>query len=316
MAQAARVVATFAPQAVYASPLGRAQQTAACLAGPLGLPVRTDGGLREWHRTERLHEVSVRMASWLVRWLRGGETCAVVVSHASPLLALLRSALYLPHVGWYRTGHPERLELSSADRFEVSMASVFELVLEPACVTARCVCHARPRVLSVWNRHAVAHLPRPVVGDGENRVIRRPNRLNLIGYGAWSPSAVVRDGLPRREPLGGFDRIGIGGQVLSPGAGPMLAGVARVAGGCRPSTRRNPVEPPRSLGSAETVGTRSRLSAGIGATRCVFSPASAHRRSAPGSCSRADRRGSCGSSRRVWRRGCRGAPSGPPRGRC
>lgn len=183
--QAARAVQPHAPQAVYTSPLVRAQQTAACIAECLAQPARTEGALREWHRTERLYDVSARMAGWLVRWLRGGETCAVAVSHASPLLAILRSALYLPHVGWYRTGHPERLEISSADGFEVSMASVFELVFEPTAVTARCLFHPLPRVLSVWNRRTLTSLPRPVVGDRESRIVRRPNWLGLVGYGAW-----------------------------------------------------------------------------------------------------------------------------------
>jgi len=181
--QAARAVQPYAPQAVYTSPLVRAQQTAACIAECLAQPVRPDGALREWHRTERLYDVSARVAGWLVRWLRSGEACAVAVSHASPLLALLRSALYLPHVGWYRTGHPERLEISSADRFEVSMASVFELAFEPTAVTARCLFHPQPRVLSVWNRRTLTSLPRPVAGDLENRVVRRPNWVGLVGYG-------------------------------------------------------------------------------------------------------------------------------------
>lgn len=183
--QAARAVRRYAPQAVYTSPLVRAQQTAACIAERLVQSVRPDGALREWHRTERLYDVSARVAGWLVRWLRGGETCAVAVSHASPLLAILRSALYLPHVGWYQSGHPERLELSSADRFEVSMASVFELAFEPTSVTARCLFHPQPRVLSVWNRRTLTSLPRPVAGDLENRVVHRPNWVALVGYGLW-----------------------------------------------------------------------------------------------------------------------------------
>jgi hypothetical protein len=106
----------------------------------------------------------------------------VVVSHASPLLALLRSALYLPHVGWHVTGHPEQMELSSGDRFEVSMASVFELTIEPRVVTARCLFHPSPRVMAVTNGRIVSSLPRPVPGHGETHELRRTNWLHLLGY--------------------------------------------------------------------------------------------------------------------------------------
>lgn len=115
-AQAAATLRAFAVAMIYSSPLARAAQTAETIQRTLGAAVRVDAELREWHRTESLYEVSVRMARWLVGWLRGGEPCAVAVSHASPLLALLRSALYLPHVGWWKPGQPEALELSSGDR--------------------------------------------------------------------------------------------------------------------------------------------------------------------------------------------------------
>lgn len=182
-AQAAEVVRPFGPVAVYSSPLVRAVQTAECVGGRIGCVVRCAGDLREWHRTERLYEVSVRLGRWLVRWLRGGEGCAVVVSHASPLLALLRSALYLPHVAWHKPGCPDCLEVSSGDRFEVSMASVFELEFGRCRVAARCLFHPEPRMQHcAWGR-PIVRLPRPVLGHGENRVLRRANWLALVGYG-------------------------------------------------------------------------------------------------------------------------------------
>lgn len=184
VAQAVRVLRRFQPEVIYCSPLARAAQTAEHIAGALGLSIRRQDDLREWHRTERLYEVSGRATRWLVGWLRSGQTCAVVVGHASPLLAILRSALYLPQVGWHKMGCPDRLELSSGDRFEVSMASVFELCIEPGCVTARCVFHPHPRIQHHHRGSLVQRLPRPVPGSGENRVLRRPNRLHLVGYRA------------------------------------------------------------------------------------------------------------------------------------
>jgi broad specificity phosphatase PhoE len=186
-AHAATVLPKFAPVLIHTSPLARARQTAERIGQVLGLPVRSDSELREWHRTEALHEVSVRLARWLVHWLRGSEPCAVVVSHASPLLAILRSALYLPHVGWWKTGHPHRIEISSGDQFEVSMASVFELVIEPRCVTARCLFHPHPRIHHYQHGVPRERLPRPVLGTRENRFLRRPNWLHLLGYRPGTP---------------------------------------------------------------------------------------------------------------------------------
>ena len=180
--QAAPILRPFKPSVVHTSPLARTQQTAELLAGPLGCRIRADSDLCEWNRTERLHEVSVRLTRWLVRWLRDGEPCAVAVSHASPILAILRSALYLPHVAWHKTGFPDALEVSSADRFEVSMASVFELAIDPGRVTARCLFHPRPRILHARPGCILEHLPRPVPGHGENVLVERPNWLRLIGY--------------------------------------------------------------------------------------------------------------------------------------
>jgi broad specificity phosphatase PhoE len=180
--QAAGILAVYHPVRVYSSPLVRAQQTAERIGRQLQLPVRVNGELGEWQRTESLHEVSVRLTGWLVGWLRGDEPCAVVVSHASPLLAILRSALYLPHLSWYKAGAPDMLELSGGDRFEVSMASVFEVLFESHAVTARCVFHPQPRIHHTQQGIMRPGLPRAVPGSAENRLVRRANWLHLVGY--------------------------------------------------------------------------------------------------------------------------------------
>ncbi len=180
--QAAMVVRPYGVTAVYSSPLMRTWQTAERLGARLELAPQVVGDLREWHRTERLYEVSVRMARWLAQWLRGGrEACAVVVSHASPLLAILRSALYLPQVNWHKPGCPDVLEVSSGDRFEVSMASVFEVEFSAREVIARCLFHPSPRVQHRGRDGAYGRLPRPVLGHGENLVVRRGNWLRVVG---------------------------------------------------------------------------------------------------------------------------------------
>jgi len=189
--QSAAVVATHLPRCVYSSPLTRAWQTAECIARRSSCPLRIEPALTEWHRSEKLYEVSVRSTSWLVRWLRGPEPCAVVVSHASPLLALLRSALFLPHVGWHHAGHPERLQLASADRFEMSMGAVFELLITAGAVRAACLFHPQPRVLSQVRGRCLARLPRPGAGGGENLCLRRKNWLALIGAGSAADLRVL-----------------------------------------------------------------------------------------------------------------------------
>lgn len=193
-AQAAAALADSTAGAVYTSPLARTRQTAECVGRMLHVPVRLAGDLREWHRTERLYDVASRLTRWLVQWLRGTDTSAVVVSHASPLLAILRSALYLPHVGWHRSGQPDVLEVSSGDRFEVTMASVFELVFESRCVTARCRFHPEPRILHCLHGTLRRRLPRPVPGSGENRLVRRMNWLALLGVSSVElPDPADRD---------------------------------------------------------------------------------------------------------------------------
>ncbi len=184
--QAAAVVRQYQPARVHSSPLTRTLQTAQVIAGEIGAPLSMGAELREWHRTERLHDVSMRMARWLVQWLHGDEACAAVVSHASPLLGILRSALYLPHVAWHRTGRPDLLVVDSCDQFEVSMGSVFEIVFEPAVVTARRLFHPRPKLLYVYRGRKLTGLPRIVCGTPERVEIQRPNRLALLGYRACS----------------------------------------------------------------------------------------------------------------------------------
>lgn len=180
--QVAEQLPRFDPQRMYVSPLTRTCQTADEIRRQIGCPVRIDSRLREWHRTERLHEVGARLAGWLIDWLRSEDQCTVVVSHASPLLAILRSALYLPHENWHKPGQPDVLELSSADRFEVSMASLFEIVVTPRTVTARRLFHPAPRVQYEHAGVRQACLPRPLVGSGENDCVERPNLLHLLGY--------------------------------------------------------------------------------------------------------------------------------------
>jgi broad specificity phosphatase PhoE len=179
--QAAAVVAPFQPATIHASPLARTATTAEILRQRLGCPRRIDTDLREWHRTERLHDVSTRLTRWLVAWLRGPERCAVAVSHASPILALLRAALYLPNVNWHRPGDFYTIELSSADRFDVSMASVFDLLITPTHVTATCLFHPTPRIHHRRPRGYLERPPRPVPGLGENTTLTRPNFLPLLG---------------------------------------------------------------------------------------------------------------------------------------
>jgi broad specificity phosphatase PhoE len=187
--QAAEVLKGYAAARIYSSPLTRAVQTAEWIRAITFVPLRIDSELKEWHRTERLYEVSQRSARWLVRWLAGPEPGAIVVGHASPLLAILRSALYLPHFVWHAPGRPEVLRVSSCDRFEISMGSITLLEIDPRYVTATMLFHPEPRVIDTCSRPARRCLPRPVFGHGENAFVRRPNMLNLIGYRAQAHPA-------------------------------------------------------------------------------------------------------------------------------
>ena len=171
------------PVAVHSSPLARAYQGAALVADALQLPVRIDNDLKEWHRTERLYQVNERGARWLRHWLDSDEPCAAVFGHASPLLSIVRTALFLPHFGWWVGDNRDQLTLNTCDRFEVSMGSLFDLVFEPATVTARCLHHPDPRIVHYnRQRRPIRSFPRPTM-TGENREVRRPNFGRLIGYG-------------------------------------------------------------------------------------------------------------------------------------
>ena len=181
--QAPPVLQRCGPAVIHTSLLARALQSAEIIGHALGLPVKVDSDLKEWHRTERLYQVSERSARWLRQWLAGDEPCALVVGHASPLLAIIRSALYLPHFGWWRAGDPDDLVIGTCDRFEVSMGSVFELTFEPRYVSARCLFHPEPRILCLRHGRPLRSAPRGTIG-GENRYLRRPNPAHLIGYHA------------------------------------------------------------------------------------------------------------------------------------
>lgn len=178
---AVAVLAPYRPAALYSSPLSRAVHTAEILAKGLGLTVRIDAELGEWRRCECLYDVSQRSGRWLRRWLVGRESCAVVVGHASPLLALLREGLYLPHSSWWRSGDPQRLVLDTCDRFEVSMGSVFELLFEPRCISGRCLHHPVPRISHFRGGRVVGAFPRPAM-HGEGRSVERHNIAALVGY--------------------------------------------------------------------------------------------------------------------------------------
>jgi len=179
--QAIDILHPHKPMKIYSSPLARALQSAAVVAEGLGQSVEVDGDLQEWRRTERLYQVNERCARWLARWLRREEPIAVAFSHASPLLSLMRTALYLPHFNWWHGTDRDHLVLATCDRFEVSMGSVFELVFEPDVVTARCLHHPHPRITHIGARgNWVTAFSRPGM-TGENRVIRRPNFGFLVG---------------------------------------------------------------------------------------------------------------------------------------
>ena len=180
--QAAVTLAGCEAAAIHCSPLARARQTAEQIRVVLPVPLMIESDLKEWHRTESLYAVNQRGARWLVRWLTGDESCAVVVGHASPLLGILRTALYLPHVGWYKTGRPNQLQLNSSDRLELSMGSILVLTIEPDQVTAELVFHPNPRIMDAYQKPILRCLPRPVWGHGENTYVRRPNLLHLSGY--------------------------------------------------------------------------------------------------------------------------------------
>jgi probable phosphoglycerate mutase len=167
--QVCRVLANRSIERIHTSPLARARDTANLIARRLHSPLVIDLDLKEWHRTEDLCKVSMRSERWLKNWLVASERCAAVVGHASPLLALLRAALRLPHRGWYR---PE-----ISERFEMSMASVFELTITPSHARAECLFHPTPRIMQVGPDGVMLRYERPVVY--ENKCVERSVRRAL-----------------------------------------------------------------------------------------------------------------------------------------
>lgn len=171
--QTSAVVRAARPTIAHSSPLARALQSAEIISRACGIERVVDSDLKEWHRTDCLYNVTERAARWLRGWFESGERCAVVVGHASPLLAIIRTALYLPQRGWYTPGY--------SDRFEVSMGSVFELVFTADEVTATCLFHPEPRILDYHEGIIRRTYVRPN-GPAENKFMRRRNMGRLIGY--------------------------------------------------------------------------------------------------------------------------------------
>jgi broad specificity phosphatase PhoE len=179
--EAAEYLTRYPVQAVYSSPLARALETARCIATRLNVRLQPESRLSEWHRSESLFEVSQRSACWLRRWLSSQEACAVVVGHASPLLAVLRTALYLPHAPWHCPGRPQQLWLDSADRFELCMAAVVELKIQVAQITAELVFKPAVAIIDAQYRPIRRYLPVPVVAGRKSLRLCRPNFLHLVG---------------------------------------------------------------------------------------------------------------------------------------
>ncbi|GAB2883417.1 bifunctional RNase H/acid phosphatase [Streptomyces mayteni] len=145
---AARALADAGVEAVVSSPLARCRGTADIVAGALGLPVRTEDGIREtdfgaWEGLT-FAEIQERHPADVAAWLRdpdagptgGGESFTavarrsavardriiarhagrrvLVVSHVTPIKSLLRLALEAPPIAMFR------LELSPAALSEVA----------------------------------------------------------------------------------------------------------------------------------------------------------------------------------------------------
>jgi len=86
----ARLSATFLQsqdvQAIYASPMDRAAQTAAIIGEMLGLAVRLARPLTEWTREEHAGQVRARMLDfWQTRVEGGDEATIALVSHGGPI---------------------------------------------------------------------------------------------------------------------------------------------------------------------------------------------------------------------------------------
>ena len=101
---------------------------------------------------------------------------------ASPLLSIIRSALYLPQFPWWHAGDSSRLVLNTCDRFEVSMGSLFELEFARDRVTAKCLHHPEPRMVhKVRGRRPLRSFLRPVQ-TVESTEFVRPDYTALIGF--------------------------------------------------------------------------------------------------------------------------------------
>lgn len=171
--QAAERIAALAPVAVHCSPLLRAIETARIVAAPLGLAPRIDADLAEWRRTERLYQVTLRSARWLRRWLASDERCAVAVGHASPLLAIVREALFLPQRTWWLPGRPHMARLDSLDRLDCSVASVIEVRFEDGRVSARCLINPQPHITYVRPGFLMLRSPYPGGARPARECVRR-----------------------------------------------------------------------------------------------------------------------------------------------
>lgn len=77
---------------LYSSHFLRAQQTAAIAADQVGLTVRIETGIGEWHASERARDVVARVEPILVRIRQESESEGPVclVSHGGPIGVMLR----------------------------------------------------------------------------------------------------------------------------------------------------------------------------------------------------------------------------------
>ncbi len=75
---------------LYASPLERAQNTAHIIAGETGLPVITEPALAEHRNDETFDAVKARVADFLSRLQHEPASAVVLVSHGSPIKAMLQ----------------------------------------------------------------------------------------------------------------------------------------------------------------------------------------------------------------------------------
>lgn len=77
-------------QALYASPMDRAAETAAIIGEILGLPVRTAHALTEWTREEKPEQVRGRLLDfWQTHVVGADEETIALVTHGGPIGALI-----------------------------------------------------------------------------------------------------------------------------------------------------------------------------------------------------------------------------------